>query len=170
MAEPALAYSSMDTPIGCLLLAGTADALHYLSFPSGHKAFGPKIQWRRDEAPFGDVKRQLAAYFAGERRAFDFPLALTGTEFQKRVWDTLLMIPFGETRSYGWLAQRIGRPTASRAVGAANGANPIPIIIPCHRVIGSNGALTGFGGGIETKRFLLQHEGAPAVSDTSLAL
>jgi len=85
---------------------------------------------------------------------------LTGTDFQKRVWTTLRSIPFGETRSYGWLAGEIGRPTASRAVGAANGANPIPVIIPCHRVIGANGALTGFGGGIETKQFLLGHEGA----------
>ncbi len=149
----------MATPIGRLLLAGTEEALHYLSFPSGHKAFGPKQGWHRSETPFGEAKRQLAEYFAGERRSFDLPLVLTGTAFQKRVWNTLRSIPFGETRSYGWLAAEIDRPTASRAVGAANGANPIPVIVPCHRVIGSNGALTGFGGGIETKQFLLGHEG-----------
>ena len=159
MADPALAYTYMATPIGRLLLAGTEEALHYLSFPSGHKAFGPKQGWQRSEAPFGEAKRQLADYFAGKRRSFDLPLVLTGTAFQKRVWKTLRSIPFGETRSYGWLAAEIGRPTASRAVGAANGANPIPVIVPCHRVIGSNGALTGFGGGIETKQFLLGHEG-----------
>jgi len=123
----------------------------------------------RSEAPFGAVKRQLADYFAGRRRDFDLPLVLTGTDFQKRVWHALLTIPFGETRSYGWLARKIRRPTASRAVGAANGANPIPIIIPCHRVIGSNGALTGFGGGIEIKKFLLEHEGAPAIEGDRLA-
>ncbi|MEQ9608787.1 MAG: methylated-DNA--[protein]-cysteine S-methyltransferase [Kiloniellaceae bacterium] len=159
MADPALAYTYMATPIGRLLLAGTEEALHYLSFPSGHKAFGPKQGWQHSEMPFEEAKRQLADYFAGKRRSFDLPLVLTGTAFQKRVWNALRSIPFGETRSYGWLAAEIDRPTASRAVGAANGANPIPVIVPCHRVIGSNGALTGFGGGIETKQFLLGHEG-----------
>lgn len=163
MADPALAYTYMETPIGRLLLAGTHDALHYLSFPSGHKAFGPQPEWQRAEAPFAQAKRQLADYFAGKRLSFDLPLVLTGTAFQTRVWNTLRSIPFGETRSYGWLAGEIGRPTASRAVGAANGANPIPVIVPCHRVIGSNGALTGFGGGIETKQFLLGHEGMSAI-------
>lgn len=169
MTEPQLSYSYLDTPIGRLLLAGDASALHYLSFPSGHKAFGPRLPWQPSDAPFGEAKRQLAAYFAGKLRRFDLPLVLTGTDFQKRVWNTLLAIPFGETRSYGWLAERIGRPTASRAVGAANGANPIPVIIPCHRVIGSSGALTGFGGGIETKKSLLELEGARIVDGVRLA-
>ena len=167
MPDPGLSYTHMDSPVGRLLLAGNAEALHFLSFPSGHKAFGPKPAWQPDDAPFQEVKRQLAAYFSGALRQFEVPLVLTGTDFQKRVWTRLQTIPFGETRSYGWLARQIGRPTASRAVGAANGANPIPIIIPCHRVIGTNGALTGFGGGIETKKFLLDLEDAPAARRAS---
>lgn len=169
MAERILSYTYLESPVGRLLLAGEDAALHYLSFPAGHKTFGPRPQWRRDDASFGAVTGQLAAYFAGKLQRFDVPLVLTGTEFQKRVWNTLLSIPFGETRSYGWLARAIGKPTASRAVGAANGANPIPVIIPCHRVIGSSGALTGFGGGIETKKFLLEHEGARIVDGVRLA-
>lgn len=160
MPEPALSFTYMESTIGRLLLAGDGAALHFLSFPSGHKAFGPRPEWRRSDAPFTAVKRQLAAYFAGELRDFDLPLVLTGTDFQKSVWTALRTIPFGATRSYAWLAQAIDRPRACRAVGAANGANPLPIIIPCHRVIGSNGALTGFGGGIETKKHLLDHETA----------
>jgi methylated-DNA-[protein]-cysteine S-methyltransferase len=158
MPDPVLSFTYTESPIGRLLLAGDKHALHFLSFPTGHKAFGPKPEWRRVDAPFAAVKRQLAAYFAGELQAFDLPLVLTGTDFQKSVWNALRRIPFGETRSYAWLAQEISRPKACRAVGAANGANPLPIIIPCHRVIGSNGALTGFGGGIETKKHLLDHE------------
>ena len=165
MPDPALSFTYVESPVGRLLLAGDGDALHFLSFPSGHKAFGPRPRWRRADAPFAEAPlaeagRQLADYFAGRRQSFDLPLVLTGTDFQKSVWTALRTIPFGETRSYAWLAQAIGRPTASRAVGAANGANPLPIIIPCHRVIGSNGALTGFGGGIETKKHLLEHETA----------
>lgn len=101
---------------------------------------------------------QLAAYFAGERRDFDLPLAPQGTPFQQRVWDALLAIPYGAVRSYGDVARAIGRPAASRAVGAANGRNPIAIIVPCHRVIGASGQLTGYGGGLPTKRWLLEHE------------
>ena len=167
MPDPSLSYSYTDSPVGRLLLAGDAEALHYLSFPSGHKAFGPKPGWTPDDSPFKEVKSQLAAYFAGALRRFDLPLVPSGTDFQTQVWKTLRTIPFGETRNYGWLAREIGRPKASRAVGAANGANPIPIIIPCHRVIGSSGALTGFGGGIETKKFLLELEDAPAVQRAS---
>jgi methylated-DNA-[protein]-cysteine S-methyltransferase len=156
----ALRFTYYESPVGRLLLAGDDAALHTLSFPGGHKAFGPKPEWRRAEAPFAEAKRQLAAYFGGELQGFDLPLAFSGTAFQNKVWRALLQIPYGETRSYGWLAARIGRPSASRAVGAANGANPLPVIVPCHRVIGASGALTGFGGGIETKKHLLDLEGA----------
>ena len=107
-----------------------------------------------------ELERQLSEFFARERTRFDFPLDPKGTPFQRAVWNELLNIPFGETRSYLQIAKAIGRPTATRAVGAANGANPIPLIIPCHRVIGSNGKLTGYGGGLERKRWLLAHEGA----------
>ncbi len=158
MTSGPLHYTYLDSPIGALLLAGDETALHYLSFPGGHKAFPPKAGWLRDDACLAEAKRQLRAYFAGDLTEFDLPLAMAGTEFQRTIWAALRSIPYGETRSYGWLAKAIGSPAASRAVGAANGANPIPIIVPCHRVIGSNGALTGFGGGIETKRHLLQHE------------
>jgi len=169
MPERALTYCYMESPVGRLLLAGEGKTLHFLSFPSGHKALRPKPQWRRADGTFAEAQHQLAAYFSGALRRFDLPLALTGTDFQKRVWTALRTIPFGETRSYGWLAREIGKPSASRAVGAANGANPIPIIVPCHRVIGSTGALTGFGGGIEIKKFLLEHEGAPTIVRNRLA-
>jgi methylated-DNA-[protein]-cysteine S-methyltransferase len=106
-----------------------------------------------------EAQAQLADYFAGRRRSFDLPLDFQGTDFQKQVWAALLAIPFGETRSYGDLARAVGKPTAFRAVGAANGRNPISIVAPCHRVIGANGALTGFAGGLEAKRYLLRHEG-----------
>ncbi|MEM9843413.1 MAG: methylated-DNA--[protein]-cysteine S-methyltransferase [Pseudomonadota bacterium] len=154
-----LAYTYMDSPIGRLLLAGTDHALHYLSFPSGHKAFGPAPNWYEDPSPFDAVQDQLTAYFSGERKKFDLRLKPSGTSFQRSVWDYLTTIPYGETRTYGTLARALDRPKASRAVGAANGNNPIPIIIPCHRVIGSTGALTGFGGGMPTKQFLLEFEG-----------
>jgi methylated-DNA-[protein]-cysteine S-methyltransferase len=160
MKTVALAYTFFDSPVGRLLLAGDDRSLHFLSFPSGRKAFGPRPEWARSDAPFDSVKSQLTAYFAGRRRTFDLPLTLNGTAFQKRIWALLPTIPFGETRTYGDLARRLGAPRASRAVGAANGANPLPIILPCHRVIGSTGKLTGSGGGLETKQFLLTLEGA----------
>ncbi|MBW4718017.1 methylated-DNA--[protein]-cysteine S-methyltransferase [Saccharothrix sp. SC076] len=112
----------------------------------------------RDPGPFGDVVAQLEEFFAGKRTEFDLPLTMAGTPFQRTVWEELKAIPFGETVSYGELAARIGRPTASRAVGLANGKNPISIIVPCHRVVGSTGSLTGYGGGIERKRLLLAFE------------
>jgi methylated-DNA-[protein]-cysteine S-methyltransferase len=111
-----------------------------------------------------ETARQLREYFAGTRQTFDLPLAPRGSGFQELVWQTLLKIPFGETWSYGQLAKHIGRPSASRAVGTANGANPISIIVPCHRVIGANGTLTGYGGGLPAKRWLLAHEGAPGAT------
>lgn len=159
MKHLSLSYSYFDSPVGQLLLAGDETSLHYLSFPSGHKAFEPHAAWTLNDKPFGAVKAQLAAYFAGELHQFDLPLTLHGTDFQKSVWQYLATIPFGETRSYGQLAHDLGTPKASRAVGAANGANPLPVILPCHRVIGSTGKLTGFGGGIPTKKFLLELEG-----------
>jgi methylated-DNA-[protein]-cysteine S-methyltransferase len=130
---------------------------------------GPEPQpgWQPGEAEFDAVASQLAAYFAGQLRDFDVPLAPEGTEFQKKVWRELCRIPFGETISYSELARRIGQPTASRAVGLANGRNPIAIIVPCHRVIGADGSLTGYGGGIDRKKWLLGHEamtGLQAVS------
>ncbi|XWN30063.1 MAG: methylated-DNA--[protein]-cysteine S-methyltransferase [Devosia sp.] len=153
-------YTFMESPVGTLLLAGGEDSLHFLSFPAGHKAFGPQSDWLPNETPFQEVQRQLNAYFAGDLDEFTVPVQLSGTAFQNSVWTYLASIPFGETRTYGQVAADLGRPKASRAVGAANGNNPIPIILPCHRVIGANGALTGFGGGLDTKQHLLKHEGA----------
>lgn len=153
-------YCYHETPIGQLLLAGDGERLSLLGFPGGKMQRRHQEDWVCDTEPFKEAVTQLNAYFAGELHEFDLPLAPFGTEFQQRVWDALTQIPFGVTWSYGELARHIGKPKASRAVGAANGLNPIPIIIPCHRVIGSNGKLTGFGGGIETKEFLLQLESA----------
>ena len=128
------------------------------SFQNAIRPAKPAEGWRRARRPFRDVIIQLDAYFAGRLRRFELPLAPEGTPFQREVWSALTTIPYGETVSYGELARRVGRPAASRAVGAANGRNPIPIIIPCHRVIGADGTLTGFGGGLPIKRRLLQLE------------
>lgn len=154
-----LCYSYIASPVGPLLVAGDEAALHFLSFPTGHKSFGPRPQWHRSDAPFVEVRRQLDAYFAGDLQTFELSLHLSGTEFQNSVWRRLAHISFGETWTYGQLAKALGRPKANRAVGAANGNNPLPIILPCHRVIGANGTLTGFGGGLPTKEYLLRHEG-----------
>ena len=151
-------YCYHQTPIGLLLLAGDGDSLSLLGFPGGSMARRHESGWVEDSGRLQRVSRQLDEYFAGERQQFELELAPAGTDFQQEVWAALTEIPYGETWSYGQLAQHIGRPKASRAVGAANGLNPIPVIIPCHRVIGSNGKLTGFGGGLETKRFLLALE------------
>lgn len=151
-------YCYLATPIGELLLAGDDEALSLVGFPEGKLRYKPEPGWIRSEAPFSAARKQLIEYFAGKRRAFDLPLKLTGTEFQLRVLDELQRIPYGETASYGDIAKRIGRPKAVRAVGAANGRNPIPVIVPCHRVIGSNGSLTGFGGGLGAKQSLLRLE------------
>jgi methylated-DNA-[protein]-cysteine S-methyltransferase len=151
-------YSYMDSPIGPLLLAGSRHALKVIGFSRGHKARDAGPDWERLDEPFQRVRQQLEQYFAGERRTFDVPLAPDGTDFQRAVWHALTTIPYGTTCAYSDIAQRVDHPRAVRAVGAANGANPIPIIIPCHRVIGLDGSLTGFGGGIETKRWLLDLE------------
>lgn len=151
-------YCYFDTPIGEILLAGETDSLSMIGFPKGAMRRDPEPDWIYNEEPFENARSQLAEYFAGERRDFDLPLSLEGTEFQVAVLKALQDIPYGETRSYGAIAKQIGRPKAVRAVGAANGRNPIPIIVPCHRVIGSSGDLTGFGGGLDTKAALLRLE------------
>jgi methylated-DNA-[protein]-cysteine S-methyltransferase len=140
------------------MLAGTAEGLHFVSFSSGKHAVAVLPDWKDNPAPFRNAVQQLKEYFAGKRRAFDLALIPQGTDFQRAVWQQLRSIPYGETISYRELAERIGKPKAVRAVGAANGSNPIPIIIPCHRVIGNNGSLTGFGGGLPLKRRLLELE------------
>ena len=151
-------YSFLDSPIGPLLLAGSGGRLRMVGFPSGPKAQTPPGDWLRRDGPFGEAKRQLSEYFEGARRAFDLDLAPEGTAFQLRVWRALSGIPYGETRSYGEIAAAIGKPRAAMAVGGANGSNPLPIVVPCHRVIGSDGNLVGFGGGLAAKRFLLDLE------------
>jgi len=154
----ALKYTSMESPIGPLLLAGDESGLHMVYFVNGRRPMSPPRHWVEDKKPFKEAVRQLETYFAGKLEKFDLPLVLGGTEFQLLVWRSLQKIPYGETVSYGQLAKRIGSPDAARAVGLANGSNPIPIIIPCHRVIGSNGDLTGFGGGLPIKKKLLALE------------
>jgi methylated-DNA-[protein]-cysteine S-methyltransferase len=153
-------FTRLESPIGELLLCcdGTSLTGLYMDSPGRPPLDGG---WTEDAsaAPLPDAVRQLREYFAGTRREFDLPLRLQGTEFQQRVWHSLTEIPYGETLSYGKLAKRIGNPNASRAVGLANGSNPISIMVPCHRVIGADGSLTGYGGGLERKRWLLAHEG-----------
>ena len=151
-------YCYTNTPIGDLLLAGDGAGLSMIGFPRGKMRRDPEPDWIFSEKPFAEARRQLGEYFAGERKEFDLPLQLSGTDFQVQVLEELQRIPYGETTSYGAIAKRIGRPRAMRAVGAANGRNPIPIVIPCHRVIGSSGDLTGFGGGLDTKAALLRLE------------
>lgn len=154
-------YSHMDSPVGRLLLAGDASGLRLIGFPRERMKREPQPGWREDREPFTEAVRQLDAYFAGELTGFDLQLAPQGTPFQLSVWRALRQIPYGQTLSYGELARVIGRPKASRAVGAANGSNPLPIVVPCHRVIGSTGKLTGFGGGLDIKAALLALEGVP---------
>jgi methylated-DNA-[protein]-cysteine S-methyltransferase len=152
-----------DSPVGALLLAASDEGVHAIEFHAPRHAVARDDRWRAGEHALLDaIARQLDEYFAGVRTAFDLPLAPEGTEFQRTLWHALAAIPYGQTISYARLAARIGKPDAVRAVGAANGRNPIPIMLPCHRVIGADGALTGFGGGLPTKRFLLELEGALA--------
>lgn len=163
-------YTFLSSPIGQLLLAGDEDGLELLEFPAGGKPGKPSPDWQRRDGPFQEAKRQLNEYFAGERREFTVALKAHGTPFQLEVLKALQRIPYGETKSYAEIAREIGRPRAVRAVGAANGRNPLPIVIPCHRVIGSNGSLTGFGGGLPAKRFLLDLEqGQLALPESSAA-
>jgi methylated-DNA-[protein]-cysteine S-methyltransferase len=152
-------YCYLDSPIGTLLIAGDDQAIHRIEFPKNGAPGRPEPGWSESSAgPIAEAVRQLREYFAGERTEFDLALAPDGTAFQRSVWRRLQDIPYGETISYGELAKRIGNPKASRAVGAANGCNPLPIVIPCHRVIGADGKLTGFGGGLPTKEKLLALE------------
>ena len=154
-------YRYIDSPVGPLLIAGNDAGLQLIEFHAPRHPMPRGDDWNEgDHAVLREAQRQLVEYFAGERRGFDLPLAPQGTEFQRQVWWELANIAFGDTISYAALAQRVGRPTATRAVGAANGRNPLPIVLPCHRVIGADGSLTGFGGGLPTKQFLLQLEGA----------
>lgn len=150
-------WDTMASPVGPLLLTGTRDALQGIYFENATSPAAVQSAVR-DTVHFAEAKRQLQEYFEGTRRAFDLPLEAEGTEFQKLVWQALREIPYGTTISYQELARRVGAETAVRAVGAANGANPIPIVIPCHRVIGADGSLTGYGGGLERKRWLLDLE------------
>lgn len=153
-----VSYTQIDSPVGPLLLAADDSGLRLISFLTGAKAHRPRAGWLADSAPLTGVIRQLNAYFSGELKTFDLRLAPEGTPFQLGVWKQLELIPYGETISYGELARRIGNPAAARAVGLANGANPLPIVVPCHRVIGSSGALTGYGGGLSIKQKLLALE------------
>ena len=157
-------YQVVESPIGKLLLAGNDEALCQVHFHGGRDSIGPQAEWEKNDTPFREAVRQLKAYFAGKLQTFELSLHLEGTEFQQTVWRALQEIPYGETWSYGQLARHIGKPQAMRAVGAANGRNPIPIIIPCHRVIGADGTLTGFGGGLPIKKKLLELErGEPSL-------
>ena len=152
---------TIESPVGPLLLAADDTGLRLIEFQSPRHPVLRGDEWREgDNDTLARTRMQLAEYFDGERRSFDLPVSPRGTAFQLAVWDALTEIPYGETRSYGQQAKRIGQPQSLRAVGAANSRNPLPIVIPCHRVIGSNGSLTGFGGGLPVKQFLLRLEGA----------
>jgi len=151
-------YTQMESPLGPLLLTSDGHALTMLAMHDQKKGAQIQPEWRRDNGPFSDALEQLQAYFAGELTTFDLPLAPAGTAFQRRVWDALLTVSYGKTASYGDIARLIESPKACRAVGLANGQNPISIIIPCHRIIGANGKLTGYGGGLDRKQWLLDHE------------
>lgn len=154
-------YTYLESPIGELLLAGDGRALCAIELPRAGRRSEPRADWRADRGCLREVIEQLVQYFTGARRDFELELRPEGTPFQHAVWQALCEIPYGTTCSYGQIAGRIGRPGSARAVGAANGSNPIPIVIPCHRVIGSDGSLTGYGGGLEIKEWLLDHERAP---------
>ncbi|UNK57669.1 methylated-DNA--[protein]-cysteine S-methyltransferase [Pseudoxanthomonas daejeonensis] len=154
-------YRRIASPVGPLTVAASDAGLHAIEFPSNRHPVRRDQDWREGDHPLlQEAEAQLADYFAGRRQSFELPLAPQGTHFQREVWFALAAIPYGQTASYAQLAARVDRPSATRAVGAANGRNPLPIVLPCHRVIGADGSLTGFGGGLPTKRFLLELEGA----------
>src|ERR1700694_1134705 len=158
LAANVASYTRIESPVGPLLLGAADSGLRRIEFVNGRKRVQADPEWRNDAEALGETIRQLRAYFAGELESFDLAVAPEGTPFQLSVWNRLCEIPYGETISYGQLARRIANPNASRAVGLANGSNPIPIVIPCHRVIGSNGKLTGYGGGLPIKERLLALE------------
>jgi methylated-DNA-[protein]-cysteine S-methyltransferase len=153
-----LSYSYVNSPLGDILVAGDASGLKLINFQRGPGARQPEPVWQERSEPLRDAIEQLAAYFAGTLHRFALRLAPEGTPFQQAVWQALQEIPYGETMSYGDLACRLGKPTAARAVGAANGKNPLPIVVPCHRVVGSTGKLTGYAGGLDLKEALLTLE------------
>ncbi|RDZ27734.1 methylated-DNA--[protein]-cysteine S-methyltransferase [Lysobacter silvisoli] len=164
----AVTWQRIASPVGPLLLASGEDGLRLIEFEAPWHPVAMDAHWREgDDAVLQAARAQLDEYFAGSRREFSLPLAPHGTPFQLQCWRTLALIPFGATWSYAQMARHIGQPSATRAVGAANGRNPLPIVLPCHRVIGADGSLTGFGGGLPTKRYLLELEGAlaPATDD-----
>ena len=152
-------YTTTDSPIGELLLVGDEESLRGLYMQRGRTRMAVRSSWRRADEPFAAAREQLGEYFAGERTEFDLPLAMAGTGFERAVWAELERIPYGQTTTYGEIARRVGRPDRARAVGTANGRNPVAIVVPCHRVIGADGSLTGYGGGLERKRYLLALEG-----------
>ena len=154
-----LFFDTLSSPIGLLTLAADDSGLRHIRFEQERHPIRIEDEWLSAPERFVEVRAQLRAYFAGELSRFDLPLSPQGTPFQLRVWQALCAIEYGRTESYGDVARRIGDARATRAVGAANGRNPLPIVVPCHRVIGNDGSLTGFGGGIERKRFLLELEG-----------
>lgn len=158
MSAQAIFYDDLETPIGTLRLAADEVGLAHVGLPHSKHPLPIEDHWRRDKPHLAEAKRQFAAWFAGEMRDFDLPLHPQGTPFQLAVWEALCTIGYAQTASYADLARKIDRPRAVRAVGAANGANPLSIVVPCHRVIGSNGSLTGYGGGLPTKQWLLAHE------------
>jgi methylated-DNA-[protein]-cysteine S-methyltransferase len=158
-------WHEIDSPVGALLLVGTEHALVRVHFQAGPQPLRPAQDWRFATAPFEQARAQLMEYFCGARCSFELPLAPQGTPFQLRVWRELAKIPYGETVSYAAIGRRLGLAKGARAVGLANGANPLPIVVPCHRVIGADGTLTGFGGGLHIKRSLLALEGAACVMD-----
>ncbi len=151
-------FSYLDTPLGRMLVTRDDAGITGLDLPASSHQRHVGADWVRDDAAFDDIRTQLGEYFAGTRQQFDLPLHPRGSAFQRRVWAALTEIPYGETTSYGKVAAAIGHPDGARAVGLANGQNPIPIIVPCHRVIGADGSLTGYGGGLPAKQFLLSLE------------
>ena len=156
---PHVCYTSIDSPFGPVCLAGTKQGLIRVDFQQGNRPVQPEPIWQEDTAALEDAKQQLHEYFQGQRRQFRLSVAPVGTPFQRRVWQELQGIPFGTTLTYRELAQRLGMPGAARAVGHANGRNPLAVVIPCHRLIGSDGQLRGYASGMSLKRLLLQHEG-----------
>jgi methylated-DNA-[protein]-cysteine S-methyltransferase len=157
-ANEQVTYTEIDSPIGRLLIHGTDKGVSGILMTKHGRFEEKRADWRRDDARWSGVAKQLREYFAGRRRDFDFPLDVRGTDFQKKVWKALRSIPFGRTVSYGDIAKKIGNPKAMRAVGLANGKNPVAVVVPCHRVIGADGSLTGYGGGLERKKILLDLE------------
>ena len=161
-------YGYMDSPLGLLMLAGCDQGLRLINFPKGSRAKKPLPHWISDQGMFMQAREQLRAYFEGTLQIFSVPLFLEGTPFQKTVWQALQNVSYGQLESYGGIAKAIGKPGAARAVGGANNANPIPIIVPCHRIIGADKSLTGFGGGLPTKQLLLDLEANFAVIEGRL--